>query len=783
MQQTKSDLKIGKKENVRVFEKMKEENRDVFSSYPLAFDGYKNAYSVDVLPSFKEKKTLTFEVILALEEDDDDPVSCTVQISLGISRKLRELMESLNCTDIHKKIPSTIFRMLDTMLRYRRSLRYEAVGKKRFFSVNREINHPIDIGPAVQGVAGFFSSMKASAHEKGSIMINIDLAHTTFYKEQPLLDFIKNVLHVERKDLNAPLDTEIRKRLECGLVDLRVETTHIPRTYRIIGLGMHGPDRQKFPWNNKESGKIEQRTVQDYFNKEYNKSIKYPKLICIQAYPEEKNIYLPLEYCVVARGQRSFGNLSNNEAGNFIRSSAIPPGRRLEQIKKIYNDNEFAKDEMIASLKFEVAKSPFTVTGRVLSPPKLRMGQVVQPKTGEWDTRREKFYLGAAVNTWAVIDYTSTWEGSLEKYIRNLRSLGDRKGMVFKSPVIVTKGNRKNVTQQFQNLKKKFPEIQMILVVLEEADPLYSCIKTVGDLEIRVITQCVKKRCVEECRFVTIGNLLFKINAKMGGINTIWSRRPKLMEQLLMVMGADVNHPSAGDARTPSMAAVVASIDKYVSKYAVEVRPQKHRNEIIHEFKEMTKNLLKSFCEALNNCKPKRIIVYRDGVSDIQFSQVLQHELLAIREACKELEETYKPAITFVVVMKRHHTRFFPVNEMGKNIPPGTVVDSGITHPIERDFYLCSHHGIKGTSRPAHYHVLWDDNNLTMDQLQEFTYNMCHVYSRCSKSVSLPAPVAYAHLAAFRAKVHATEANMQESELDNIKMNREKELSSKLYYI
>lgn len=29
---------------------------------------------------------------------------------------------------------------------------------------------------------------------------------------------------------------------------------------------------------------------------------------------------------------------------------------------------------------------------------------------------------------------------------------------------------------------------------------------------------------------------------------------------------------------------------------------------------------------------------------------------------------------------------------MGKNIPPGTVVDSGITHPIERDFYLCSHH-------------------------------------------------------------------------------------------
>lgn len=49
-----------------------------------------------------------------------------------------------------------------------------------------------------------------------------------------------------------------------------------------------------------------------------------------------------------------------------------------------------------------------------------------------------------------------------------------------------------------------------------------------GDLEISVITQCVKKRCMEECRFITIGNLLVKINAKMGGINSVWSRSPKV---------------------------------------------------------------------------------------------------------------------------------------------------------------------------------------------------------------------------------------------------------------
>lgn len=36
------------------------------------------------------------------------------------------------------------------------------------------------------------------------------------------------------------------------------------------------------------------------------------------------------------------------------------------------------------------------------------------------------------------------------------------------------------------------------------------------------------------------------------------------------------------------------------------------------------------------------------------------------------------------------------------------------------------------------------------------TYYMCHLYQRCTKSVSIPAPVYYADLAAYRAKVHAS---------------------------
>lgn len=80
--------------------------------------------------------------------------------------------------------------------------------------------------------------------------------------------------------------------------------------------------------------------------------------------------------------------------------------------------------------------------------------------------------------------------------------------------------------------------------------------------------------------------------------------------------------------------------------------------------------------------------------------QVLSHELRAVREACMKLEVDYQPGITFIVVQKRHHTRLFCADRRDQtgrsgNIPAGTTVDQGITHPTEFDFYLCSHAGIQ----------------------------------------------------------------------------------------
>lgn len=61
---------------------------------------------------------------------------------------------------------------------------------------------------------------------------------------------------------------------------------------------------------------------------------------------------------------------------------------------------------------------------------------------------------------------------------------------------------------------------------------------------------------------------------------------------------------------------------------------------------------------------------------------------------------TFKITQIFKFNLQRHHTRLFCADkkeQSGKsgNIPAGTTVDVGITHPTEFDFYLCSHQGIQ----------------------------------------------------------------------------------------
>ncbi|XP_023738698.1 protein argonaute 5 [Lactuca sativa] len=84
-------------------------------------------------------------------------------------------------------------------------------------------------------------------------------------------------------------------------------------------------------------------------------------------------------------------------------------------------------------------------------------------------------------------------------------------------------------------------------------------------------------------------NVAMKINVKVGGRNSVLAaalanRLPYITERPTIIFGADVTHPSPGEDSSPSIAAVVASMDwPQVTKYKALVSAQPHRQEIIED--------------------------------------------------------------------------------------------------------------------------------------------------------------------------------------------------------
>ncbi|XP_022692661.1 protein argonaute-2-like [Varroa jacobsoni] len=143
------------------------------------------------------------------------------------------------------------------------------------------------------------------------------------------------------------------------------------------------------------------------------------------------------------------------------------------------------------------------------------------------------------------------------------------------------------------------------------------------------------------------------------------------------------------------------------------------------------------------------------------FNAVHFYKFAEWRSACTEFETNFRPSIVFIVIQKHHHVRFMLWRPEGgirktQNIPPGIVIDNKIVYSSMFDSYSCSHRGILGTSKPTNNHAVHDDADNTPNGIYMLQYLVCRTYTRCTRSLSLPAPAHYAHLIAFHAKERIT---------------------------
>nr|TKW30909.1 hypothetical protein SEVIR_2G069400v2 [Setaria viridis] len=729
-----------------------------------AYDGSRSLYTAGELPF----KSMDFVVKLGRRE-----IEYTVTIRYAARANLCHLQQFINGQQ--RDSPHDAIQALDVVMRESPSLNYVTVSRS-FFSKQFGTGN---IGEGLEFWRGYYQSLRPT---QMGLSLNIDTCSTSFYKSIPVVQFVDEFLRVTNP--MQPFSDRDRLKIKKALRGVRVETTHQQgkrSIYKITGITSVPLAQLSFSCNDGP-----QLTVVQYFEQRYKYRLQYTAWPCLQSGKDSKPIYLPMEVCEIIEGQKYPRKLSDPQVASILKATCKRPQERENNIIQMVGRNNYSADRLAQAFRITVANHMVEVQARVLPPPVLKYHEsgrekTVAPSVGKWNMINKKMVNGRTVDRWTCLSFSRMVHHDVVRICYDLVHMCKSIGMDFNAtPVIeVQSASPNNIEAALRNVHINAPNLQLLIVILPEISGHYGKIKKLCETELDIVSQCINPKSPKNKQYFE--NVALKINVKVGGCNTLLEMPkgiPFVPDAPTIIFGADVTHPVAGEDSSASIAAVVASMDwPEITTYKALVSAQEHRQEIIQNLfwtttdpekgtavnGGMIRELLLSFYKKTGQ-KPKRIIFYRDGVSEGQFSHVLLYEMDAIRKACASMEQGYLPPVTFVVVQKRHHTRLFPdhrrrdLTDRSGNILPGTVVDTDVCHPSEFDFYLCSHAGIQGTSRPTHYHVLYDENHFSADALQMLTNNLCYTYACCTRSISVVPPAYYAHLAASRARYYDEQA-------------------------
>jgi len=738
-----------------IMNRLIEQNKNHLGNGNVAFDGRSILFASPELAIGKEAilQVIDSDNIAPPQKGRREPQKFSAKLTLTATRKLIDVDNYLKGSK--KEYPGDCITALDVVLRCIPSQKLSMAGRNFYTpSSDRQISGGAEVW------TGFYQSLRIG---QAGLTFNTDLAVSAFMRSMPLMDYIceqmkfRNAQEIERANI---------RNLEKVVKNITVNVTHreTKKSFKIAAISREPVSQLRIP---KEDGS-EGETIAEYFGKKYFR-LRYPNLPCIRIGPAAKNMYLPLEVCNMVGGQRIM-KLSEDQTAEIIRVACRRPDVRRGLVHKQIEEVVAPMNTHAHSFGIKIKPTAISMTGRVLNPPQMRYGSncpkpLEVPSNGKWNFFNKKFFEGGALKCWAVVSFCSERDfsrGQAENFVTSFVNTAKDHGMTTpmeKPPIMLSsefQGSPKDLmkeallraSKQCGNIRPQF--ILCIKNGKEIQD--YAQIKIASDTSIGVPSQCMILKHARECKVQVIANILLKVNAKLGGKNTVTDR--PLSSAPTIVLGGDVHHPGPGSDR-PSIAAVVASLDRHFARHAATVRVQEKRKEVIEDLQSMVRELLVLFYNS-SRIKPVHILFLRDGVSEGEFRQVLQYEVKAIEAACRSLDANFRPKITFITCQKRHHTRIFAVDKQDMdnsgNIPAGTVVDTAICHPREFDFFMCSHSGIQGTSRPTKYTVLWDEYGFKPDDLQKMMFEMCFMQTRCTRSVSVPPAVYYAHLVAFRAQ-------------------------------
>lgn len=769
----------GKGVGRKIMDRVQETYASDLNGKEFAYDGEKSLFTIGSLPQNKLEFEIVLEDVVSSRNNGNrspdangdneadkkrvrrpyNAKTFKVEISFATKVPMYAIANALRGQETENFQEAV--RVLDIILRQHAAKQGCLLVRQSFF--HNDPKNFADVGGGVLGCRGFHSSFRAT---QSGLSLNIDVSTTMIIQPGPVVDFL-----ISNQNVRDPFQIDWGKAKRT-LKNLRVKTHPSNQEWKICGLSEVPCKELTFTLKKRDGDGTDEMTVLDYFTNVRKIDLRYSAdLPCINVGRPKRPTYFPIELCELVSLQRYTKALSTLQRASLVEKSRQKPQERMRILSDALKTSNYGAEPLLQSCGISISTGFTQVEGRVLPAPKLKFGngEDFTPRNGRWNFNNKKFVQPTKkIEKWAVANFSARCD--VRGLVRDIIRIGNMKGIMIDQPFDVFEENPQfrrappmvRVEKMFEDIQSKLPGApQFLLCLLPDRKncDIYGPWKKKNLADFGIVNQCM---CPLRVNDNYLGNIMLKINAKLGGLNSLLGVEsspslPIVSKAPTLILGMDVSHGSPGQTDIPSIAAVVSSRQwPLISKYRACVRTQSAKVEMIDNlFKKVSdtedegimRELLLDFYTSSKNRKPDNIIIFRDGVSESQFNQVLNIELDQIIEACKFLDENWTPKFVVIVAQKNHHTRFFQPNSPD-NVPPGTVIDNKICHPRNYDFYLCAHAGMIGTSRPTHYHVLLDEIGFSPDELQELVHSLSYVYQRSTTAISVVAPICYAHLAA-----------------------------------
>ncbi|KAF3158544.1 hypothetical protein TWF788_004702 [Orbilia oligospora] len=659
----------------------------------------------------------------------------------------------------------------------------------------------LDTGHSAQIIVGLHASVRPGSQR---CLVNASKVTNLYYRTLPMEDIVNlregtygQGVNLENRLLDK---TEEKGVNQCWTgVLIRVDLPDGTSQHRVLKR-VHTGNAQQVIWETREGVQV---TVEMYSIR-MGRPLRFPKVQLLSFKPQRGSIgrcEFPIEWCRAAEGQKFKVRLAASGSRDMIYHSASAPFEYLATLKDEFSNMFHRAQDNLTLSRFglDFGRELLKIQARTLAMPRVMMGRNstadIDSDNGSWRPRGKSFHSPAALLPYILLEIRTgaravrvdpgvgkPFKGLIIALLGKCRGYGMARTEVAASGefTLWLTSSRDDPRVDIENLFKGRIEgfkggaagvqVPLIFCLLPGSDSrYYNAIKRAGDVLSGVLTICMDGNKTSNQRIARdpgsyCETLALKVNLKCGGINhSTQSDRvlqrifPELENNTVMLLGADVSHSGRRDL--PSISAIVGSYEPSHSRLYSEVAYQKNQ-EMIENMAEGVRSHLDRFHDK-HKTLPRFIVMFRDGVSESQYRQVLDREVVAIDAAVDRaflqsgIQRTpERPKLVVLVVGKRHHTRFFPPGATDKRHKtlPGLVVDRAITAIYEKDFFLQAHAAIQGTPRPAHYFVIRDDMDLSDTQIQELVFTWSFSFGRSFRSVSYAPPAYCADLACGRAR-------------------------------